>query len=217
MLPEHALHAMPYWHFITRLGEAEILLPAALLTAGALLARPHTRRLALGWMALLALAATLTTASKLAFIGWGLGSAAMNFTGVAGHAMFASAIYPVLMLTFVPGASRSRWHFALGLGLALALLVAISRLAVGAHSLSEVLAGLLVGGSVTAATLAWYPSTGLAMRPIVPALLLAWVAVTPFQLQASQTHSLVTRLALAMSGHEAPYTRAELLRHRQST
>ena len=188
------------------------MLPATVLMACALLARQHTRRLGLGWMALLALAVGITTASKLAFIGWGLGWAAINFTGVSGHAMFASAIYPVLMLTLVPGGSRRRWQGALGLGCTLALLVAISRIEVGAHSLSEVLAGLLVGGSVTAATLVFFQTSDLAIRPLLTAVLLAWVAVTPFQLQASQTHSLVTRLALAMSGHDAPHTRAEMLR-----
>ena len=213
MNPQELFQDVPFWHLITRLGEAEILLPAALLTAAALFARRRTRNLALGWVLMLSLAVTLTTASKLAFIGWGLGWAAINFTGVSGHAMFSSAIYPVLMLTLVPGRSRRRWQLSLALGCALALLVGISRLVVGAHSPSEVLAGWLLGGAVTAATLAFYETTALALRPIVPALLLAWVAVTPFQLHASQTHSLVTRLALAMSGHEAPFTRAELLRH----
>jgi membrane-associated phospholipid phosphatase len=219
MNPSDAFHAVTFWHLITRLGEAEILLPAAVMIVAALLSRQHTRGLALGWMLLLTLAAAITTASKLAFIGWGLGWAAINFTGFSGHAMFASAIYPVLMLTLVPGGSRRRWQFSLALGCALALLVGVSRLQVGAHSVSEVIAGLLLGGAVTTATLAHYQTTALAMRPLVPALLLVWVAVTPFQLHASQTHSLVTRLALAMSGHEAPFTRAELLRrsHREST
>ena len=213
MNPQELFQDVPFWHLITRLGEAEILLPAALLTAAALFARRRTRNLALGWVLMLSLAVTLTTASKLAFIGWGLGWAAINFTGVSGHAMFSSAIYPVLMLTLVPGRSRRRWQLSLALGCALALLVGVSRIQVGAHSWSEVLVGMLLGGTVTALTLGWFETRALSINPVVPALLLVWVAVSPFQVHASQTHSLVTRLALSLSGRGAPYTRAELLRH----
>jgi membrane-associated phospholipid phosphatase len=130
--------------------------------------------------------------------------------------LFASAIYPVLTVACGSGASPRRRQLLLALGCSLALLVAISRVVVGAHSVSEVLAGLLLGGAVAAATLAYFESTALAIRPLVPALLLVWMAVTPFQLQASQTHSLVTRLALSLSGHEAPFTRAALLRQHSS-
>jgi membrane-associated phospholipid phosphatase len=208
--------AGPLWHVLTRLGEAEILLPAAVLTAMALFFRPGTRKLAICWMLLLGAGAAITTASKVAFIGWGLGWAAINFTGISGHALFASAIYPVLTVACGSGASPRRRQWMLALGCGLALLVAVSRVVVGAHSVSEVLAGLLLGGAVGAATLAYFENTALAIRPLVPALLLVWMAVTPFQLQASQTHSLVTRLALSLSGHEAPFTRAALLRQRSS-
>jgi hypothetical protein len=183
-----------------------------LLTAAALAARMETRKLALGWMLLVDVAALVTTASKVAFIGWGLGWAAINFTGVSGHAMFASAIYPILLVSCLSGATLGQRRVALAIGCAMALMVGISRIEVGAHSLSEVVAGLLLGGSVSAIALSYVPSAVLTIRPVVLALTLAWVAVTPFQLHASQTHSLVTRLALAMSGHDAPHTRAKMLR-----
>jgi membrane-associated phospholipid phosphatase len=215
----YVFSAGPLWHVLTRLGEAEILLPAAVLTAMALFFRPHTRKLAIGWMLLLGAGAAITTASKVAFIGWGLGWAAINFTGISGHAMFASAIYPVLIVTCVATRTPRRRQWLLALGCGLALLVGVSRVVVGAHSMSEVVAGLLLGGALSATTLSYFESTSLVMRPLLPALLLAWVAVSPFQMQASQTHSLVTRLALTLSGHQAPFTRAELLRHlrQQST
>ena len=44
----------PAWHLLTRLGEAEILLPVAALTALALLRKPATRPLALRWVLLVA-------------------------------------------------------------------------------------------------------------------------------------------------------------------
>jgi membrane-associated phospholipid phosphatase len=212
MIASDAVNFLPIWHILTRLGEAQILLPAAALTAVALFARLETRRLALSWMMLIITAAVITTASKVAFIGWGIGWADINFTGVSGHAMFAAAIYPILMMTFVPGQLRGNHRFSLALGCALALLVGLSRIEVGAHSWSEVLAGLMVGGAVTATALAISKPSVISLRPIVPVILLAWVAVMPFELHASQTHSLVIRLALAMSGNETPFTRRDLLR-----
>jgi membrane-associated phospholipid phosphatase len=203
---------MQFWLIVTRLGEAEILLPVALLTAMALCLRRDKRPLAVLWMALLLLAVLVTTASKVAFIGWGLGWAAINFTGVSGHSMFASAIYPLLLLTLVASDAQPRRRWALLLGCALAVLVGVSRVAVGAHAWSEVLAGWLVGGAVTAGVLLWTATASVRVLPVVPVLLLAWMSITPVQLQASQSHSLVTRLALKLSGHVQPYTRSDLLR-----
>ena len=203
---------MPFWNIVTRLGEAEILLPVALLTALALFLRRDKRPLAVLWMALLFLAVLLTTASKVAFIGWGMGSAFLNFTGISGHAMFASAIYPLLVLTLLPGATQARRRGALLLSCAIAVLVGVSRIAVGAHTWSEVLAGWLVGGAVTAGVLLWSGAASMRVLPVVPVLLLAWMGITPVQLQASQSHSLVTRLALHLSGPVQPYTRSDLLR-----
>lgn len=212
MILSNALHSLAPWHLLTRLGDAQILLPAAALTLLALLARAHTRKLACIWMSLIILATVITTASKVAFIGWGIGWADINFTGVSGHAMFAAAIYPVLMITFFSGRWRGGDWLSLALGCALALVVGLSRVEVGAHSWSEVLAGWAVGGAVSAVALALSETSAILIRPIVPVLLLAWVAVMPFKLHASPTHSLVIRLAVAMSGNDTPFTRSDLMR-----
>lgn len=211
MISSDAVNSAQIWHILTRLGEAEILLPAAGLTAIALFARSETRRLALNWMVLIIMAAVITTASKVAFIGWGVGWADINFTGVSGHAMFAAAMYPILMITVVAGQLRGNHRLSLALGCALAILVGLSRIEVGAHSWSEVLAGLVVGGAVSATALAISETSVILIRPIVPAIVLAWVAVMPFELHASQTHSLVARLAVAISGNETPFKRSELM------
>jgi len=213
MLSSGTLNSPPIWHILTRLGEAEILIPAAGLTMVALMAQSQTRKLALNWMMLIVVATLLTLASKVAFIGWGLGWTEIDFTGVSGHAMFAAAIYPVLMSTVFSGASRgSRW-LPVALGSALALMVAVSRISVGAHSVSEVVAGLIIGGSVSAGALALSEACASVIRPAVPILLLAWFSIAPFEMPASHTHSFVTRLALTVSGHETPFTRSRFMRH----
>lgn len=211
---------MHWWHLLTRLGEAQILLPAAALALLALLRDAPGRRLALWWTGLGGAAVLATTASKVAFIGWGVGSAALDFTGVSGHAMFAAAIYPLLLGAMAP--SLGRWlspthrvspatvWVAVACGAALAAAIGVSRVVVQAHSVSEVLAGLLLGGAVCAVALWHSQPPRRALTPWVPALVAAWLALMPGLASASRTHPLVTRLALALSGHERPYTRAEL-------
>ena len=206
-----SLSAASFWHMLTRLGEAEILLPL-LLVALAVLLRTGKRQLAVLWTALLLLGAVLTTASKLAFLGWGLGIAAINFTGISGHTMFSTTIYPMLMVTLLAGESPQRHRLALLAGCALALLIGCSRIAVQAHSWSEVWAGWLLGGALTATLFALGGSGKVLLRPVVPMLLLVWVLVAPASMPASHTHSMVTALALKLSGHAMPFTRHDLLR-----
>src|SRR5262245_55129388 len=143
-----------FWFAITRLGEAQILLPAMLAMALWLVHRSGATRVATLWLGFTACAALLTTATKVAFIGWGIGFAPLNFTGISGHSMFAAAILPVLVRA---GASTAddQWHRpALLTGYLLAMLVTISRVATGAHSWSEALAGYALGSAASAAVIA---------------------------------------------------------------
>ena len=208
-----------FWHLLTRLGEAQILLPAALLTLFALCRRAESRPLLGWWAAGLAGAVLMTTVSKVAFIGWGLGWPAMNFTGISGHAMFAAAVYPLLLGALANGAptvsprlSSSMRHGALACGGLLALLVGVSRVVVGAHSSSEVVAGLLLGGCVSAGALAWQRVPAQRISPLVPAAALLWLALAPTHAPASNSHASVTQLALALSGHSRPFTRGDMLK-----
>lgn len=205
---------LPFWLLLTRLGEAQIVLPCALLAAIVLMRNPDTRRLAGWWMLSLAAAIALTTASKLAFIGWGIGYPALDFTGISGHAMFASAVYPLLFGTLLaPRAPRAGGSLAIAAGFLLAILVGISRVMVGAHSVSEVVAGLLAGGLVSVLVLGLVRMPRLSTGPIIPAVLVLFVAVMPIHAPASITHSAVTRLSLLLSGNKEPYTRADMLRN----
>jgi membrane-associated phospholipid phosphatase len=203
------------WQLFTRLGEAQLMLPAAALVVWLLLREPTEsghRQLVLRWLLRGAAAAAVTTASKLAFIGWGLGSAALDFTGVSGHTTFATAVYPLLLAALVPAARPLARQAGALAGLALALAVGLSRLMVDAHSVSEVLAGVLVGGwagSLAFRLGALRRQWGRWLAPLIG----LWLVATPLVAPPSQSHAWVTRLALALSGHAAPHTR-QLLRAR---
>ena len=92
------------WPVVTHLGSAGLMLPvAALTTLGLWLAG---RRAAVAvWLAALGAGAALVLASKLAFMGWGIGSVALDFTGISGHSMLATAILPVWLAWLLAGCS----------------------------------------------------------------------------------------------------------------
>jgi hypothetical protein len=48
------------------------------------------------WCLLFGIAMLAVVATKIAFLGWGIGSEALDFTGISGHAARATAIFPVL-------------------------------------------------------------------------------------------------------------------------
>ncbi|HZE91564.1 MAG TPA: phosphatase PAP2 family protein, partial [Rhizobacter sp.] len=167
--------------------------------------------LSLAWMVSLAFAVLVTTVTKVAFIGYGLGVAAINFTGVSGHAMFAAAVYPLVFGALASSLSAPAQRTAVLLGAALALLIGISRVQLFAHSWSEVATGLALGGSASAAALWVARMPHVRVPGWLPAGVLVWLLVMPTQAPPSRTHDLVTRLSLALSGRSEPYTRRAML------
>lgn len=204
-----------FWHVITRLGETGVVLPAALLVLAWLWRRAPMA--ALGWAGALTSAITLVAATKIAFMGFGQGIAVLDFTGLSGHSMFAGAAYPLLGWAAMAGRARP-WRLAgLASGTTLALLVAVSRVPVQAHSVSEVVSGAMLGLAVAlvGVQLARRHPPAPALRPAALAALVVWgVAVLGLRPEPLvPSHEMVARVALAVSGRERPYTRADL--HRQ--
>jgi membrane-associated phospholipid phosphatase len=207
-------HFWHYWHLVTRLGEAQVVVPLTLLVGSCRARDPEAAAHARRWIAWLAIGVLLTAASKVAFIGWGIGSAALNFTGISGHAMFAAALYPVLLSAIDSATSRRAHAFAIAAGSLVALLVGVSRFVLGTHSASEIMAGWLAGGLVAAAALGLRTPLPAPLRTTVFVTAALWLTLMPAAGPALDTHSVVTRLALKLSGHERPYTRGDLLRSR---
>ena len=204
----------PYW--ITRFGEMGIILPLAAALSLWMVVSTRAIRPALRWLVPLGLAVGLTSLSKIAFIGWGLGIAAIDFTGFSGHAMFSSAIYPVLGYTLAAQWSRQPQPriFAMLAGYALALVIGWSRVHIQVHSVSEVVAGLALGASASGWTI-WRMSQNLAIPNPHPhrwvlLALMGWLAVMPVHAAPSKSHDIVTRLALSLAAHQKAFRRADL-------
>jgi membrane-associated phospholipid phosphatase len=205
-------HAL--WLLVTRLGEALILLPAAALLALWLVWPGRSVRLAVVWMLGLGAAVGVTIASKIAFIGYGLGYAPLDYTGISGHSMLAAAVYPlaamVVLHALAGPAAPARRLTGLSLGIALAVLVGVSRIAIGAHSWVEVLMGLTLGALVSAGALLADRLPAMRSALWVPVIVTLWLVLTPAGAPASDTHGLITQWALQVSGRGAPYTRGDM-------
>jgi membrane-associated phospholipid phosphatase len=201
------------WRWITRLGEAGIVLPIAAALAVWFVLSARSIRPAWAWGVAFGVAGLVTTASKVAFIGWGIGIAAIDFTGFSGHSMFAAAVYPVFARALAETAPP-RWRaWVIACGYALAALVAVSRVPVGAHSVSETLSGFALGAAAsgTALWLIGRPALRVSVRWLALAVG-GWLALAPSHASPSRTHDMVTRLALTLSQRSVPYRRADLHR-----
>lgn len=191
------------WRTLSALGDSRWLLPMALVL---LITLPRAdARLKWRWLLAIAVTAGVTLASKLAFMGWGIGIKSVHFTGFSGHAAMSSVIYPVVG-ALLAGTSKLPRRIGLVIGVLLATAIAWSRIPLHAHSLSEVIAGLMLGlGCSTWATHTAGPSS----RPNAVAAAAAVLAgmVLPLALPDVHTHQLVIALAKLISG------RAEIFQH----
>jgi len=201
------------WTAIGRWGQVEWVAPAVLAIALAYLVRGRDR-LGIALLVAFFVAVLATAATKIAFMAWGVGSAALDFTGISGHAMCAAAIYPLVGASLKwNGDPRSRVPVVLGSAIALA--IAFSRVESRAHSPSEVIVGVLLGAAVAWAAVRRGGRPPRLLQPLVVAaamlLIVAWPAASE---PIPNAHSVLTRIALAVSGRAAVYTRADL--HRTS-
>lgn len=199
-----------FWIAVTQFGNSTLLLPAALVLALWLLSA-RAWRLAGVWSLSFGTAVMLVLGSKLAFLGWGLGLAAIDFTGISGHATVSTSV--CTMAAWLATASRPRPTrlVAIGGGLLLGLLVCISRLVLHAHSVSEVVAGFVLGAVAAGLPIAyaWATPPRLAQR-WVPLALAATIALLPQAVRPAESHGVVKAMALKASGRIEVYSRSML-------
>jgi membrane-associated phospholipid phosphatase len=146
-------------------------------------------------------------ASKLAFVGWGLGCAALDFTGISGHTLLACTVFPMVSYLAL-GAFKARWRFiGAAVGWLFGGLIGYSRLMVHAHSSSEVLSGLGLGLIITLVFVVLdTPPQRAARGEWLLFGVLALMMTLQFGVKAPG-QDMVTRIALRLSGHSAPYLR----------
>ncbi|VWX60162.1 Uncharacterized 22.5 kDa protein in cps region [Burkholderiales bacterium 8X] len=214
------MYSLPleWWHAVTWLGDSALLLPMAVWIVVWLGTWRPTRSVAVLWVLLFGGGSAIVLVSKLAFMGWGIGSATLNFTGISGHTMLSASIWPVA-LWLTASKFGHRWRVAAAaVGSALAVVIGLSRLAIYAHSKSEVAAGLVLGLLVSGAFLLLQhrrPHPRLNWSLVVFSLATPMLFVKPGT--KAPTHGLLEQIAVQMSGAERPYTREDLLRRRSGS
>ncbi|KQP21505.1 phosphatase PAP2 family protein [Pseudorhodoferax sp. Leaf267] len=195
-----------FWTTITQLGNSTLLQPAALALALWLLATGQLR-LPAAWLLSFGTAVALVLASKLAFMGWGLGIAAIDFTGLSGHSTVSTAVFTMGAWLAVADRSPRARQLAVAAGLLVGVLVSISRLALHAHSVSEVVTGFALGAMAALLPIAWRSGAPRIRQRWVPVALACTLALVPQMGRPAETHGLVQQMALAVSGRTQVYSR----------
>lgn len=197
------------WTDISNYGDVTISSLGAAVIAAWLFVEDE-KRLAFWWSVLFAGAMGIVIATKMAFIGWGIGIRAIDFAGFSGHAMRAAAVFPVLFYLIL---QRTRFILrASGVvfGFGCAAMIGVSRIALHTHSWSEVIAGLLLGAAVSLAFM-HIAHTSLSkhvFKPLRIALTVLALLPAPY-VHPAPTQQWLTELTLYFSGHDHPYPRAE--------
>ncbi|WP_438304987.1 phosphatase PAP2 family protein [Raoultella ornithinolytica] len=205
------------WQWVSFFGDSTVLLPSAAAVFMVLFLRRPSRQIAWQWGLLFGITGAIVSASKLAFMGWGIGIRELDFTGFSGHTALSTAFWPIFLWLLCARGSVALRRTAMVMGYLLAGLVGYSRLAIHAHSPSEVIAGLLLGACGSAlflllqrnssrvvdAQLSW---GGVLSLIIIPVVLLNTGTKAP-------TQSLLGEIAVKLGPLEKTYTRADMHEH----
>ena len=117
------------WQFVSFFGDSTVLLPSAAALLIVLFLRAPSRQVACQWALLFGITGAIVSASKLAFMGWGIGIREIDFTGFSGHTALSAAFWPIfLWLLLSRRTTTGTRRAAIVVGYALAALVGYSTL-----------------------------------------------------------------------------------------
>jgi len=199
---------MNFWPHLSNLGDVVTMgFIAAMIAAGLIFGRAW--RAASVWCLLIGMGMVLVVASKIAFLAWGCGICALNFTGFSGHAARAMAIAPVFLYLVLSRASRARQQAGVVFGVIFGFAVGVSRLALHVHSLSEVVSGWMLGGAI-AFLFIWSSRSpwnfALNKFAVLAGVLLLSVLPAP---GVGATQKVLVELSLFLSAHETVFSRQD--------
>jgi membrane-associated phospholipid phosphatase len=143
---------MTVWRAITSLGDSALLLPLIAWMALSLILTRRDGLQGFRWIAAACVCGGLVALSKLLFMGWGVGAGlpGLNYTGFSGHTALSMLTWPALAGLLSRNASRPVQSAAISLGVLIGAGVAISRIFLKAHSISEVVLGAILGVLIAA-------------------------------------------------------------------
>ncbi|HBW0856269.1 phosphatase PAP2 family protein [Klebsiella variicola] len=208
------------WQLISFFGDSTVLLPSAAALFIVLMLRKTSRLLAWQWSLLFGITGAIVCASKLAFMGWGLGIRELDYTGFSGHSALSAAFWPIFLWLLSARFSEGLQKAAVATGFILAAVVGYSRLAIHVHSVSEVIAGLLLGAAGSALFLLLQlqkrsiPSESVSISWGAVACLVMVPLILLHSGNKAPTQSLLEQIATAVGPLDKPFTRTDL--HKQA-
>jgi len=129
---------------VTNLGDLIVLLPASVGLV-VFLARFGARQEAVAFVAAAAVCVAAAFIAKLALAACGQGHSIFDVESPSGHAAFAATFYGCLASIFAAGRAIAARIALYGAATVLILMIAMSRVALEAHTAPEVVVGLLIG------------------------------------------------------------------------
>ena len=208
-----------YWptlHFLTYFGDSMLLIPTAIVMAVLMTWKSSERRTVWYWCLVFCATGAIVSLTKVAFMGFGFGSAHLNFTGVSGHTAMSATLWPVMLWLLSGRFSGTLRILAVAFGYLIPILVGVSRLLLSYHSTSEVVTGLILGFTLSSAFLVSQRSVrlqGFSALQLSVALLLPLLLLSQGRLATTQ--QFLQRLSVQIAGIEHPWTRGDLLKLRQ--
>ncbi|OON39688.1 hypothetical protein BTJ39_11655 [Izhakiella australiensis] len=202
-----------YWKTLTYFGDSMLLIPTAIILTLVIPFKSSDKRTLWYWIMTFGLAGLIVSLSKIAFLGFGIGSARFNFTGFSGHSAMSATLWPVMLWLLSGRLGTSRWRYAaIAVGYFIPLMVGASRLALHYHSTSEVIAGLILGYTLSSAFLMAQRSTavrGFSLLQLAAALAIPLMLMGHGRIATTQ--QFLAHLSVKIAGIEHPWTRAKLL------
>jgi PAP2 superfamily. len=194
------------WQWLVAPGSAIYLIPLVLLVGGAVILRDRTATNAvLRWWAAVAGVCVLVAASKISFYGWGIGIRAWDLTCFSGHTALSVAVWPVVLTLLIP-LNRPGWRLVGAItGAAFGGLIGYSRIPLGAHPASEVIAGALLGclAAVPAARALGRSAPPPTFTPLILLATALWIAIPPSHISGLSSERWFAKLGAKLSGSES--------------
>ncbi len=171
----------------------------------------NARRMALSWAALFTAGLAVVAASKMAFIGWGFEIDAIDFQGVSGHAMRATAVFPVILYLILYDTRRAVRLAGIYCGLLFGALMAVSVSVHDTHSASESIAGFVLGAAVS---LGFIRTSARMRKPVLDGSRIALISFSSavlisgtLNLKTDPTYRWLEDATRYLSGNDKPFSR----------
>lgn len=190
---------------LLHLGDIELTLPLA-VAAGIWLLAARAWRAAAAWTVLYGGVIALVGGSKIAYLGWGIDIAALDFKAFSGHAAGVTAVYPVLGYLLCRPAGRAAGLAAAGAGLALGIAMAVALVGQDEHAVAEAAAGWLLGACASIGTVYQAEPHGIVPGPAAALCAVAVFVASAWLMQSAHVGYWMIKVALALSGKAQPYS-----------